>query len=227
MSDIEAFDTNEQPEPDSAEKTEPGNGKKKKSHKKLYITLGVIVAVVVAAGIGGLNWHKSPSFCAILCHNPMAAYVEGYDSDDPKLLVTAHKDQGKECLDCHEATIGEQMHEAQIWLAGDFTTPLAASGIGTKEFCLDCHDWDKVMAATDDYSGLYERGISTGFQGLTKGLNPHRSHMEDLDCGDCHSMHGPSVMQCNECHYIPLPDGWTDVWDGAGSPALGEQPKIS
>ncbi|MDR3053380.1 MAG: cytochrome c3 family protein [Coriobacteriales bacterium] len=226
MSDLEAFDTNETPEPNNAQKAEPGNGTKKKSHKKLFIVLGVIVAVIVAAGVGGLVWHNSPSFCGTLCHSPMATYVEGYESGDSNLLISTHKKAGNACLDCHEASIGEQIHEAQVWLAGDFTTPLAASGIGTKEFCLDCHDWDKVMEATDDYSGLYERGISTGFQGLTKGLNPHRSHMEDVDCGDCHSMHGTSVMQCNECHYLPLPEGWTDVWGGAGSPKLGEIPAI-
>jgi hypothetical protein len=221
MSNLDEFDTNETSQPDDAQKPEQGTSTKRKSRKKLFITLGII-AVMGVVLVGGVVWHNSPSFCSTLCHNPMATYVEGYDSGDPNLLLTTHKAQGNECLDCHETSIGEQLHEAQVWLAGDFTTPLAASGIGTKEFCLSCHDWDKTMATTDDYAGLYARGISTGFQGLTKGLNPHRSHMEDVDCGDCHSMHGTSVMQCNECHYLPLPDGWTDVWGGAGSPSLSD-----
>ncbi|MDR3053236.1 MAG: cytochrome c3 family protein, partial [Coriobacteriales bacterium] len=129
--------------------------------------------------------------------------------------ISTHKKAGNACLDCHEASIGEQIHEAQVWLAGDFTTPLAASGIGTNEFCLGCHELDKIVAATDNYSEL-PSDVATEFGGLNRGLNPHRSHMEDIQCGDCHSMHGASVMQCNSCHYLPLPEGWTDVWGGAG-----------
>jgi hypothetical protein len=190
---------------------------RKKAPKRALIITGIVVAVIAVIGVGGVIWHNSPGFCGTICHTPMKSYVEGFTSGDPNLLVTAHVKEGKECLDCHEATIGEQIKEAQVWIAGDFETPLEPSGIGTREFCLDCHDIQEIMAATDDYAGLYERGVSTGFQGLAKGLNPHRSHMENLQCGDCHQMHQESVMQCNECHYLPLPEGWSDVWDGKGT----------
>ncbi|MDR0347312.1 MAG: cytochrome c3 family protein [Coriobacteriales bacterium] len=212
MSDNEKQETREQ-EQQSTDSV-------KKKPKRGFIILGVVTAVLIVAGVGGVIWHGTPEFCGAICHNPMGSYVDGYKSDDPTLLLTEHVKQGNECLDCHKATIGEQIQEAQVWLAGDFKQPMEASGIGTREFCLECHDMDDIMEATDDYAGLYERGISIGFQGLAKGLNPHRSHMENLQCGDCHQMHRPSVMQCNECHYVPLPEGWTDMWDGKGSPRL-------
>jgi hypothetical protein len=92
--------------------------------------------------------------------------------------------------------------------------------------CLSCHARETIVAATDDYSGLYVRGISTGFEGLSKGLNPHQSHMLDQQCTSCHSIQGQSFMTCNDCHYMPLPEGWTDAFEGKGSPAIGEIPTV-
>lgn len=194
--------------------------KAKKRPRKTLIIVGAFALAVAAVGVGGIIWHNSPGFCGTICHTPMSSYVEGFTSGDPTLLVTTHVREGQECLDCHKATLGEQIAEAQVWVAGDFATPLEPSGIGTRDFCLECHDLKEIMEATDDYAGLYARGISVGFQGLARGLNPHRSHMEHLQCGDCHQMHQSSVMQCNECHYLPLPEGWTDTWDGRGTQLL-------
>jgi hypothetical protein len=190
----------------------------KKSIKKRYLVLICLALVVVVAGVGGLVWHNSPSFCGTLCHRPMASYVEGYESGDAALLITTHKDNQYTCLDCHEATIADQFEEASKYVTGDYTVPLAPSGIGTRGFCLDCHEMEAIISATDDYSGVSAAGVAGAYNGLNNGVNPHQSHMGELQCDSCHSMHGESVLTCNECHFLPLPEGWTDAFDGAGIP---------
>ncbi|MEG0621206.1 MAG: salivary glue protein Sgs-3, partial [Raoultibacter sp.] len=42
----------------------------KKKGKKWPIVVGVVVAVLVVAGIGGFIWHEQPSFCSAICHTP-------------------------------------------------------------------------------------------------------------------------------------------------------------
>jgi len=90
--------------------TPAGGDKPKRSHKRLWITLGAVGVVLVSLAAGGLVWHQSPSFCNAACHTPMDAYVQGYDSGDTAILVTAHAEgpQGLSCLDCHEPTLGQQ-----------------------------------------------------------------------------------------------------------------------
>ena len=31
-------------------------------------------------------------------------------------------------------------------------------------------------------------------------INPHDSHLENLDCGACHHGHKKPVLACDECH---------------------------
>ena len=60
-----------------------------------------------------------------------------------------------------------------------------------------CHDWDDVVAATENWGGQV-------------GVNPHRSHQgEAIDCSNCHSVHGQSIMYCNTCHSWEVPEGWS------------------
>ena len=169
---------------------------------RLLIVISCIAIIAALAGIAGCQPQGNSGGSA---GTSMNDFVKTYEADhgagDSSHLVTAHDKLGYECLDCHEST--------------------DTTNMGTRETCLaSCHDEKKIIAATNDYAGLYARGISTGFKGLDEGLNPHRSHMEYMQCGDCHQMHQPSVMDCNECHYIPLPEGWTDVWNGVGSTKL-------
>ena len=59
-----------------------------------------------------------------------------------------------------------------------------------------CHDWEGVLAATEDWGG-------------EAGVNPHASHQgEAVDCSYCHGAHGSSYMYCNACHDYAVPDGW-------------------
>jgi len=181
-------------EPDAAEEKE--TPKKKRSKKKLLIVLGVIGVVLVALGIGGVAWHSTPGFCSTVCHSPMAPYVEGFYSGDTKLLVTAHAEEGEECLDCHKATLGEQLSEAMSWISGNFTDPLPMTKTGTRAFCLECHDSEEIKLATVNYNGT--------------ARNPHDSHYGDsLECFSCHRVHRESVMYCNSCHPdIRGPEDW-------------------
>lgn len=67
-----------------------------------------------------------------------------------------------------------------------------------------CHkgSWESVVESTE--------GMFAGF-GQIPDANPHESHATNaFECGDCHSMTGSSVNQCNGCHNFDTPEGWTD-----------------
>lgn len=50
--------------------------------------------------------------------------------------------------------------------------------------CLKCHvSYEKLAARTDK-----------------NDINPHDSHLENLDCGACHHGHKKLVLACDECH---------------------------
>ena len=66
----------EKVEPTEAADTEAA----KKGKKKWPVVVGVVAVVIVAAGAGFWVWHEQPSFCAAICHTPMDAYLETYDS---------------------------------------------------------------------------------------------------------------------------------------------------
>ena len=87
---------------------EGGVGKRK--GRRWPIVVGVIAAVVVAAGAGFWVWHEQPSFCNAVCHDPMDAYVDGYFSD-ATLMANAHERADVTCLKCHEAKLSDQVAE--------------------------------------------------------------------------------------------------------------------
>ena len=64
-----------------------------------------------------------------------------------------------------------------------------------------CHNWDKIKDTTilDGDKTVYNP------EGL---YNVHDNHRGDVDCGQCHSMHGQPVLNCVTCHYMDLPEGW-------------------
>lgn len=178
---------------------------KPKRPRRGLIVAGVIVAVIVVAGIGVLVWHEQPSFCNACCHSPMDAYVESYATDDPGLGIKVHASAGKKCLDCHEATITTQVTEAMAWLADDYPmdrsdTMLATDqNIASEDFCArsGCHDMQDVVAST------------WGFEGNDEKYNPHSNHQDNvLECGDCHKIHEKSQLYCAKCHSLNLPEGW-------------------
>ncbi len=195
--------------------------------RRAWATVGVIVIVLVVAGVGFGIWHNQPGFCSTLCHSPMSTYVDGYNSD-PSTLAYQHghvvksgdganekaaatlksgvSDSSMNCLTCHVPKIGEQIAEAGMWLDGNYTVDqngkLVLSNPGyqaNKEFCTKCHDYEKVIASTEHYWGDDEPA------------NPHASHQGDLDCSSCHNVHGTSTLMCSSCHNFDVPEGWQSV----------------
>ena len=163
--------------------------------------------MLVCAGGGFYVWHNQPSFCNAICHEPMDYYVNGYygESDAAHAqLAVAHQQEGVTCLQCHEATLEAQVNEGTAWVSGAFETnadgSLAPQLItADKQQCVTagCHDWNDVVAATENWGGQ-------------AGVNPHRSHQgEAIDCSNCHSVHGQSIMYCNTCHSWEVPEGWS------------------
>lgn len=176
-----------------------------KRTKRGWIVAGVIVAVVLVAGIGAWVWHEQPSFCNAICHSPMDKYVETYGEGDPGKLVTQHAAAGDTCLSCHEAEFTTQVSEAMAWVSDSYpldeATGMLATGkeFATEEFCArsGCHSMDEVVTST------------WGFEGNDEKYNPHSSHQDyALECSDCHKVHEKSTLVCNECHALTAPEGW-------------------
>ena len=63
--------------------------------------------------------------------------------------------------------------------------------------CTKCHtNMDDIIARTDKGNGV----------------NPHDSHLGDLNCADCHKMYAKSKAACQQCHNFDflqhLPAEW-------------------
>ena len=176
----------------------------KRKNNRRTITIGVVGVVIVLAAAFWI-WHEQPGFCNAVCHVPMDHYVETFNGDDKGMLAVVHREQGKNCLSCHEAHIDEQATEAIKWTTDNFpmdeSGKVLASGknFASEEFCTrsGCHNMDDVIANT------------WGFDGNDQKYNPHSSHQDlALDCGDCHKAHSTSVLMCNQCHSLNMPEGW-------------------
>ena len=175
----------------------------KRPIQKKWIVLGVVVAVILVAGVGFWAWHNTPGFCNAFCHSPMDAYVESYSSGDQGMLVTQHAEAGDGCLDCHEAELTTQVSELMAWASDSYPMDgdMLATGkeFANEEFCArpECHDMNEVTAST------------WGFEGNDAKYNPHMSHQNlSLECGDCHKVHEKSTLVCNDCHDLNAPEGW-------------------
>jgi hypothetical protein len=90
------------------------------------------------------------------------------------------------------------MDELVAYVQGDFTIPLEERQF-PDDFCFDCHEPNEHTS--------YDQVIQ-----LTAGLelNPHDSHLGELECSTCHKMHGPSEDYCAQCHgAVATGPGWT------------------
>jgi cytochrome c-type protein NrfB len=105
---------------------------------------------------------------------------------DSELSAYTHAQAGLTCLDCHELTALEQVHEN--------TDPDATEIAERKfpnEFCFECHG---------DYQGLI--ALTEGSM-VFEGTNPHDTHLGEVGCYNCHKMHGVSsgINYCYSCHH--------------------------
>lgn len=67
-------------------------------------------------------------------------------------------------------------------------TPTASSRPPAKETCFQCHQ---------SYQTVAERTAKMN-------PNPHSNHRGEKDCNACHSMHGKSHFECNDCHNFAI-----------------------
>lgn len=207
--------------------------------KRAKVTVVVIVAVVAAGGVGFVQWHGTPEFCGAICHDPMDAYVANYttgeydvygnkmgsEAESQAMAAYLHKvSDSITCLDCHDATVAEQLAEGRAWLTGDYETAgtnaqgqtylydltgdelVQYRGITADEFCLKegCH--------TDlDGNDVLTRDQLTELTEYLGDYNPHLfdGHYGVSQCTDCHKAHSQSVNMCTDCHdEAPVPNGW-------------------
>ncbi|MDY7080379.1 MAG: ammonia-forming cytochrome c nitrite reductase subunit c552 [Chloroflexota bacterium] len=171
--------------------------------KKVVLILGIAAVVIVIAGVGFWEYHKQPQFCGT-CHE-MEPYVESLNQ--PASSAGKHAAEGMVCLDCHEPTIEQQVHELVVHVQGDFRVPLKQRKF-ENEFCFDCHlpnehtSYEQVIERTQDY-------IIDG-----ENVNPHDPHadvegaeQERRECYVCHEIHGegespePDITYCYGCHH--------------------------
>jgi hypothetical protein len=174
-----------------------------KSHRGIWMILIMSFAAFTAIfGLvtGGIIWHKQPRFCA-MCHTPMSNYVQNYYGGDTTMLITKHAscDTLKiKCVDCHKSILSEQVREGVHWVTGNYTYPLEKEKIGTRSFCMStgCHVESKIIEASKNHK-------NTLF-----AFNQHDPRHGKQECYTCHTMHGNSVLTCNQCHKYELPKGW-------------------
>ena len=206
----------------------------KKSKKPLIA--GIVVAVVVLAGIGFWTWHNTPGFCGV-CHTPMSTYVATYEAqpnaqatdkwgndvtNSNAMLVVTHKEAGVECLSCHVPSITQQIGEVTETITGDYYYPLSEASITALQE-------NSGQDSSDEAAFCLKSGchVNSEGQALTKAdltemtsdmvRNPHSWHHDKYTCSDCHKSHRASVLICTDCHAdaeSEVPDGWVDAKTG-------------
>jgi flagellar basal body-associated protein FliL len=212
------------------EATEQAAAEPAAKKKKWPIVVGIVVAVLVVAGIGMWTWHEQPSFCNAFCHTPMDTYVATYDatpdsaatdkwgnevSNSDAMLAVVHKQAGLNCLSCHVPALSQQVSEVGEEVTGNYYYPLeerslqdlvtnSGSTASADSFCLrsGCHDMTRqdLTNATSDMS-----------------FNPHRWQHGEIACSECHKSHRASVFYCTQCHSeaaSSMPDGWVTYSQG-------------
>ena len=140
----------------------------------------------------GLIWvrdsSRTPEYYALF-PDVMGPYYSSWASSD--YLANAHAESAITCQSCHPRTFGESLGEMVAYARGEYEVPLQEH---PDEECFQCH-------------GSYAEVIQ-GTEALE--LNPHESHLGELDCEICHKMHGPSVDYCAQCHgAVATGPGWT------------------
>ena len=173
---------------------EPGKkGWKKVFNKKvILIVIAGLVIIGSGTGVGLLKASEKPAFCAT-CHNMKSYYTSWKDSN---LLANKHEKAGVTCHECHQASIPAKINEGVKYVTGDYETPLQKRDYGTRDFCLKCHDFDKVKSKTN-----FEE------------TNPHDLHNGEQDCNLCHNMHRQSKPMCAECHTFDWMNKLDESWE--------------
>ena len=165
--------------------------------RRLKLSIAVPLALVVLATVGAValwEYHELPQFCGT-CHI-MQPYLESWNGSE--LSAYRHAQEGVTCLQCHEPTLQQQVDELLVYVQGDFQVPLEERQYET-EFCFGCHlpnehtNYEQIILATAELE-----------------LNPHDSHLGEMECSICHKVHKPSEDYCADCHEaVATEPGWT------------------
>jgi fumarate reductase flavoprotein subunit len=95
---------------------------------------------------------------------------------------------------------------AQVQVPGAGRSFLIDKHVAGRVSCAQCHPKGLATAAPDTPICLACHGGS--YQGLaakTEGEpNPHRSHLGELACAECHHVHVASINRCNQCHMFDM-----------------------
>lgn len=206
-----------------------------RKRRRWPVAVGVTAAIVLVAAVGGVVWHEQPSFCNAICHTPMDPYLPTYEAQPGQeavdkfgntvanatgMMAAAHRIAGESCLSCHVPTMSEQVTEGLEWVSGNYVAPpeerslddlAEARGMDGQEFCLNeqCHNLT--------YGELAEKTADRAY-------NPHETHFDGLECGDCHKAHRESVLYCTRCHAdaeAEMPAGWVTFAAGEAAVAGG------
>lgn len=115
----------------------------------------------------------------------------------PANVVAFHENLGFSFDDLAKAATKDVMTPAEKSLAT----------VGTREFCLQCHDWDAIVDSTllpGDVTVYNKQGL----------YNVHDNHNSEVNCSDCHSVDGgeTSTLGCVVCHYMELPANWVGFY---------------
>ena len=106
-----------------------------------------------------------------------------------------------ECTTCHIESEGlEKAHKKLN--SGKEATRLKKSAVDDS-ICLTCHQPEKLVEATADYTGLTDTKETT--------VNPHElpkvGNHETIQCFNCHQVHSEkaitetAIAACNSCHH--------------------------
>lgn len=199
---------------ESTEATAEATPKKKIDwkRKRLPIIIAVVVVITVI-GVAGWAWHATPECCDTICHSTMGKYYDTYVNDTDTLVYKHQATTNKQCVSCHEATLGFMLNDVRAQLSGDYETPLQKVTF-TNEFCLQsgCHTGAGVMpGATESSTADWS-------------FDPHSTEHGVQQCNSCHRMHDQSVFTCAGCHtwggdeeWAQTPDGWVEYTLDDGS----------
>ncbi len=134
----------------------------------------------------------------------------------PKRSNQTNVSDGGSCALCHNAgsflpdrhlnTQGmpykscKPCHQGAATLRGK--APLSHLHMWNGLACKQCHGNDALLKAPAEKSCLACHGSYAAVARRTSGLalNPHQSHMGEIECGSCHKMHAKSENACNKCH---------------------------
>jgi hypothetical protein len=167
----------------------------KMSEKNFLISVTYTCFIMVGLFMSS-HWVYGQNSCAGACHI-IEPYVKGFN--ERPLLVAVHADAGLSCIDCHEQTEETKAYEKKLYENGEYDDPIVMREYDS-DFCFQCHDgYDVLAEKTAKYEEQWHR-------------NPHKSHLEEPDCYECHRVHRPSNFACGSCHTAKweerLPEGW-------------------